>query len=184
MFNFLAPIFVTATICLTIYKLFELFVRRKERNTFIEKLSEIPVQNLSGFSGRLPLPSRYVMEFCCPSYRTFTLGYRGWSLSGIFYCRRKCLHQRCGFGEGETSYIYQYGRRVFAYYLRFFRTFFRGACVGCVFFDRTVGSTSEGRPEYLRKYVGRVDIPVCVWDGIQISLNLRLQHKFFREIRG
>ena len=56
MFNFLAPIFVTATICLTIYKLFELFVRRKERNTFIEKLSEIPVQNLSGFSGRLPLP--------------------------------------------------------------------------------------------------------------------------------
>ena len=52
MFNFLAPIFVTATICLTIYKLFELFVRRKERNTFIEKLSEIPVQNLSGFSGR------------------------------------------------------------------------------------------------------------------------------------
>lgn len=56
MFNFLAPIFVTATICLTIYKLFELFVRRKERNIFIEKLSEIPVQNLSGFSGRLPLP--------------------------------------------------------------------------------------------------------------------------------
>lgn len=56
MFNFLIPIFVTATICLTIYKLFELFVRRKERNTFIEKLSEIPVQNLSGFSGRLPLP--------------------------------------------------------------------------------------------------------------------------------
>lgn len=56
MFNFLIPIFVTATICLTIYKLFELFVRRKERNTFIEKLSEIPVQNLSGFSGRLSLP--------------------------------------------------------------------------------------------------------------------------------
>lgn len=54
MFNFLTPIFVTATICLTVYKLFELFVRRKERNMFVEKLSEIPVENLSGFSGRVP----------------------------------------------------------------------------------------------------------------------------------
>lgn len=54
MFNFLTPIFVTATICLTIYKLFELFVRRKERNMSVEKLSEIPVEKLSGFSARLP----------------------------------------------------------------------------------------------------------------------------------
>lgn len=54
MFSFLAPICVTATICLTVYKLFELFVRRKERNMFVEKLSEIPVENLSGFSGRMP----------------------------------------------------------------------------------------------------------------------------------
>ena len=54
MFSFLAPICVTATICLTIYKLFELFVRRKERNTFVEKLSEIPVEHLSDSSGRMP----------------------------------------------------------------------------------------------------------------------------------
>ena len=177
MFNFLAPIFVTATICLTIYKLFELFVRRKERNTFIEKLSEIPVQNLSGFSGRLPLPYGVGTSWNFVALRIglLLLGIGVGLLVGYFIADVNVYTNDVVLARAKhRTYI----NMVFAYYLRFFRTFFRGACVGCVFFDRTVGSTSEGRPEYLRKYVGRVDIPVCVWDGIQISLNLRLQHKF------
>ena len=39
--NFLTPIFVVGFIVLGIYKLFELFVRRKERMILIEKLPEV-----------------------------------------------------------------------------------------------------------------------------------------------
>lgn len=51
MFDFLESLGVTAVICLTIYKLFELFARRRERTLFIEKLTEIPIEKLQGNLG-------------------------------------------------------------------------------------------------------------------------------------
>ena len=40
MFNFLIPIFIVGVICLTFYGMIELFVRKKERLSIIEKIGD------------------------------------------------------------------------------------------------------------------------------------------------
>ncbi len=47
MFDFIVPVGIVAIMCFTIYRLFELFVRRHERTLLIEKLSEIPAEKLT-----------------------------------------------------------------------------------------------------------------------------------------
>lgn len=61
-FNFLIPILVVLTLSWTVYLIFELFVRRKERILFIEKMHE--VQHVDSANLQKLLPTRYG----CPSF--------------------------------------------------------------------------------------------------------------------
>lgn len=54
MFDFIMPPLVVGIVCLGIYGLFELFVRKKERLAIIEKLSELSDKDLPINELRLP----------------------------------------------------------------------------------------------------------------------------------